>query len=168
MDNTEKPEYTPKRRKEDVPPVFRRKEDEIKYSTIDKLISMMKYFVAIIMVLLYLLYSTMNDYNKANDFKLKLLNDIHSVIVPVEDKQIIRNVKAFAVSSETAQCKTCHANNTNTMYMKKDWKIEDFKMYVRGEKRDIPNSIMPKFTPEMIKDQDLEKMYFILKDFSSE
>lgn len=168
IDETEKPENTPKRRKEDTPPVFRRKEDEVKYHTIDRLVGMMKYFVVIILIILYILYATITDYNKTNDYQLKLLNDIHSAIVPVENKQVIRNVKAFAVSADTSQCKTCHANNTNVMYMKKDWKIEDFKSYVRGTKRDIPNSIMPKFTEEMIKDQDLEKMYFILKDFSSE
>ena len=168
-DNDRQPtDYIPKRRKEDAAAGMRRKEDQLRYQTIDKLLGLFKYFVGLIANLLYIIYSMVTEFNKTSDYELKLLNDVHQMLVPNEDKQVLKNAKAFAVSPSTSQCKTCHGSTGNTMYIKKNWKIEDFKLYVRGVKRDNPTSIMPKLSEDSVSDNDLEKMYFILKNFESE
>lgn len=167
-DNRQPTDYIPKRRKEDAAAGMRRKEDQLRYQTIDKLLGLFKYFVGLIAILLYIIYTMVIEFNKTSDYELKLLNDIHLMLVPNEDKQVLKNAKAFAVSPNTSQCKTCHGSTGNTMYIKKNWKIEDFKQYVRGVKRDNPTSIMPKLSEDSVSDNDLEKMYFILKNFESE
>lgn len=73
-----------------------------------------------------------------------------------------KNTKAFAINKTTEQCATCHLR-PNMYLLKSGLRFTEFKDYVRGTKRHIMNNEMPLFTDSMIKDEDLEKMYLILK-----
>lgn len=73
-----------------------------------------------------------------------------------------KNEKAFNLNIEAQACMKCHLQ-TNMYLLKSSLSFTDFKDYVRGTKRHINNSTMPKYDETIITDKTLENMYLILK-----
>lgn len=94
----------------------------------------------------------------------RTISDLNAKIDLVLGESMIyqKNTKAFSLTKPTEQCATCHLK-PNMYLLKSGLRFNEFKDYVRGTKRHIINNEMPMFTEAMIKDEDLEKMYLVLK-----
>lgn len=151
-----------KRRKEDPP--FRRKEDELRFNVIDNLLSMNKYLIIIIAIILYFFYSTVKDQNLTDAYQIKLLNDLTEK-VNANNEILNKFVSKTSIGENIipGTCTACHVPNRMDIKLPKEWALQNFKDYVRGEVRIPSNNTMPKFDSKMVQDDQLEKIFIYLK-----
>lgn len=159
-ENNTKPRMT--RRKEDSP--FRRKEDELRFNVIDNLVSMIKYLILVIAIILYFFYSVIKDQNNTDAYQIKLLNDITEK-VNANNELLSRFYSKNPIGDSVVPgtCTACHVPGRMDIKIPKEWALQNFKDYVRGDIRIPNNGIMPKFDSKMILDDQLEKIFIYLK-----
>lgn len=145
---------------EEPKPIFRRREDEIKFEVIDKLTSYIKWLIAAILIILYFFYKTISNQNINDAYQIRLLTENADRLVRME-KYYSNNVNTKVLPST---CAVCHIPGRMDIIVPKEWTVDMFKYYVRGEGERFPsNGIMPKFNKAAISDQQLEEIFLDLK-----
>ena len=161
--------------------VFRRKEDQIKYDTTNKIVSIVKWLIALNFLLLYFFYSVTKDNKILVEYQMRMIGDISKKIersqflqiqsppgAPASQGMIKTESKeyksVFDTSVNAGKCMACHDSSQNPIALEPMWDYGDFRKYVRGEIRIPTNTIMPKYSENDISNGELEKMYFELKE----
>lgn len=157
--------------------VFRRKEDQIKYDTTNKIVSIVKWLIVLNFILLYFFYSVTKDNKILVEYQMRMIGDISKKIERAHFSEIpsppgapatqgiSKEYKSvFDTSVNAGKCMSCHDSSQNPIRLEPMWDYGDFRKYVRGEKRIPTNTIMPKFLENDISNRELEKMYFELKE----
>lgn len=162
----EKDPQSQKRRRvptEPPQPVFRRREDEIRFEIIEKILSMLKYSVFLVIATLYFFYSVITTQNTTDAYQIKLLNETLEKLNKQE--QLLENRFNYGVTKKAlpGTCIVCHAPGRFDIILPKDWKMDTFKDYVRGTVRVPDNKIMPAFDKNTVSDQQLEEIFTNLK-----
>ena len=150
------------RRKDDSP--FRRKEDELRYNIIERMLSTFKWLVVLNMVVLYFFYSTINSQNITDAFQIKLMNDLTEKVnqnTEILSKFYSKNPVTQSIIPGT--CTACHVPDRMDIKIPREWALINFKEYVRGDIRIPNNGTMPKFDSKTIPDDQLEKIFIYLK-----
>ena len=150
-DDTQRPIKS--RRKEDPP--FRRKEDQLRFDIVERILSTIKWLVALNIIVLYFFYKTISSQNQTDAYQIKLQNEILSKIA-------ILNTSA-QINTTPSSCIGCHVPGRMDIKLQKDWNYDNFRNYVRGTVRVPENNIMPKHDKDMISDKELEQLYLNLK-----
>lgn len=143
-------------------PVYRRKEDEVRFEIIDKIVSSLKWMIVLVAGILYFFYSIIITQNTTDAYQIKLLNEVNEKLSKQEQMLGIK----FESQSRKAlpgTCIVCHSPGRFDVVIPKDWKYENFKDYVRGNIRVPENKTMPAFGPNIITDQQLEEIFLNLK-----
>ena len=151
------------RLQEPPPPVFRRREDEIRFEMIDKILGMLKYSIILVIAVLYFFYSVITTQNTTDAYQIKLLNEAIEKLNKQE--QLLENRFNYGITKKAlpGTCVVCHAPGRFDIILPKDWKMDTFKDYVRGTIRVPDNKIMPAFDKNVISDQQLEEIFTNLK-----
>lgn len=144
-------------------PVFRRKEDEVRFEIIDKILNSLKYMIVLIIVILYFFYSVITSQNTTDAYQIKLLNEALEKLNKQE--QLLENRFNYGITKKAlpGTCIVCHAPGRFDIILPKDWKMDTFKDYVRGVVRVPDNKIMPAFDKNAISDQQLEEIFTSLR-----
>lgn len=143
-------------------PPFRRKEDQLRYDITNKVVSAIKWLIALNMVILFIFYNTISNQNSTDTYQLKILNDLNEKVTLMSrklEKDSNNRVDVVSDSFLPGICNSCHHLKENAINIRASWSKDDFKKYVRGEIRVPANSIMPKFNPNQITDEDLDNIY---------
>lgn len=140
-------------------PTFRRREDEIRFEVIEKILGSLKWMIVLVAIILYFFYSVITAQNTTDAYQIKLLNETLEKLNKQE--QILENRFNYGVSKKPlpGTCLVCHATGRFDIILPRDWKIETFKDYVRGIARVPENRIMPAFDKNLISDQVLEEIF---------
>lgn len=156
-ENTQQPEKPRlNRRKQDSP--FRRKEDELRYNLFDRFLSLAKWLIALIIVILFFFYKTVSNQNQTDQYQIKLINELIDKVNHMQpNKSLVNDIIP-------GSCLACHPMNTGAeLKIRSGYELSDFRAYVRGEKRIPENSVMPNFHKDNISDQQIERLYNYLK-----
>lgn len=152
-----------RKRKEDPP--FRRKEDQLRFDLIERIVGAIKWLIALVAIILYMFYSTINSQNRTDSYQLKILNDLNEKLVNLQktintdrNPNPDRNPQPLP-----GQCNVCHHLRENSIIIRTNWEYEDFRKYVRGELRIPENKIMPKFNRNQISDDEIRTIFEELK-----
>lgn len=147
------------RRKEDSP--FRRKEDELRYNILERIMSAFKWLVVLNIVVLYFFYNTITSQNNTDTFQIKLLNDLSEKID--KSNKIIPKDYISIINPTPSKCLTCHIQNKNDIIIRQNWGLREFKDYIRGNYRIPENKSMPHFTDNEVSDKEIEDIFIYLK-----
>lgn len=146
------------RRKEDPP--FRRKEDELKFNLFDKFLSLMKWLIALVILILFFFYRTIGSQNQTDQYQIKLLNELTEKVNSIAINQ------PSSKSVVPGTCLVCHPfNSPSELRRRSDLQLDNFKAYIRGTYRPISNTVMPKFDSSAITDKEIEDIYNFLKPY---
>ena len=160
MSTTKEPRIN-RRIQEEIP--FRRKEDQLRYDITNKIVSAIKWLIALNMVILFVFYNTISNQNSTDTYQLKILNDLNEKVTLMQRKMDSsggsNKVESVSESFLPGICNSCHHLKENSINIRASWSKDDFKKYVRGETRIPSNGVMPKFDPSQITDEDLDKIY---------
>lgn len=148
---------------EPIQPIFRRREDEIKFDTIEKILASIKYLIGLIALILYFFYQIIVSQNNTDAYQIKLLNETIEKINKQEALLENRFSNGFSKKALPGTCLGCHVPGRFDVIIPKDWKFDTFRDYVRGVTRVPMNQVMPSFDKNMLSDTQLEEIFVNLK-----
>lgn len=158
-DKTHNPSPRSKKKEEvHITTSFRRREDQLRYELFDKVISLSKWLIVLVLAILVFFYKTISGQNQTDQYQIKLLNEAIEKINHVNTNSSTKN------EIIPGTCLVCHPDNTpSQMKLRPNFSQDDFRAYIRGEIRIPDNTVMPKFNKDAISDQQIEKVYNYLK-----
>lgn len=163
-ENKENKELRSRTKKIDpIQPIFRRREDEIKFDTIEKILSSIKYLIGLIAIILYFFYQIIISQNTTDAYQIKLLNEAIEKINKQEALLENRFSNGFTKKALPGTCIGCHVPQRFDVVIPKDWKFDTFRDYVRGTTRVPANGVMPSFDKNILSDAQLEEIFVNLK-----
>ena len=147
------------KKKEEIPTFqFRRREDQLRYELFDKVISLSKWLIILILAILFFFYKTISGQNQTDQYQIKLINEA------IEKINHINTGTSNQIEVIPGTCMVCHPDGTpSQLKLRNNFTQEDFRAYVRGERRIPENKVMPKFGNDKISDQQIDKIYIYLK-----